>query len=93
MQPLSEEELHSQRLMVDFLHTMKPLKQRLLSCPSTALSLFLVVRRQDSQKETFENHPATMLLRSSVLKRRLNKAVKKLIPLGGHACKHTDTNT
>lgn len=34
-----------------------------------------------------------MSLNSSALKRRLNKAVKKLIPLGRHACKHTDPNT
>ena len=49
---------------------------------------------QDNWGETFfENHTATMLLNSSALKRRLNKAVKKLIPLGRHACKHTDPNT
>lgn len=48
---------------------------------------------QDSERETFENHTATVLLRSSAPRRRLNKAVKKLIPLGRHACKHTQIQT
>lgn len=43
---------------------------------------------QDSERETFENHTATVLLRSSAPRRRLNKAVKKLIPLR-QACLQT----
>lgn len=90
MRSLIEGLLHSQLLMVHFFLTKKPLKQRLLvSCaPDFALSC-----RAAGERETFENHTAAMLLRSSALKRRLNKAVKKLIPLGGHACKHTQMQT
>lgn len=48
MQSLIEEELRGQLLMVHFLHTKKPLKQRLVSCPSTTLrlSLFSGVARE-----------------------------------------------
>lgn len=92
MQSLTEEALHCQLLMVYFLHIKKPIKQRLVQCPSTTLCLSLSHPGQ-RERETFENHTATMLLRSSAPKRRLNKAVKKLIPLGRHACKHTDANT
>lgn len=44
MQSLIEEELHSQLLMVQFLYTKKPLKQRLVSRPNTTLSLSLSSR-------------------------------------------------
>lgn len=40
MQSLIEEALHSQLLMVQFLHTKKALKQRLVSHQSATLCLF-----------------------------------------------------
>lgn len=48
MQSLIEEALHSQLLMVHFLHTKKPLKQRLVSRPSTMLCLSRSLSLQDS---------------------------------------------
>lgn len=89
MQSLIEKELHSQPLMVHYLHTKKPL-QRLLSCARTTLCFSLSPlppvqrnQRKARERDLLKNHTATMLLRSSALKRRLNKAVKKLIPWAG----------
>lgn len=51
------------------------------------------VKSLGSQKETFENHTATMLSRSSALKKRLNKAVKKMNPLGAGMLANTQIQT
>lgn len=86
MQSLTEEVIHNQLQMVHFLHTKEPIKERLVSSHYT---LLCTLSFQIATDGLLKNQTAGVLLRSSAPKRRLNKAVKKLIPLGRHAYEHT----